>query len=541
MNSRLNSRTADLTCLIFLLAAGIRWSLHLPLYNDLMFGDEAEYLRNGVDLFRIVRSDWGPAYNLWYKGLSLFTSDSIKLYYLNYATGAILAAVLLYVAFRRYHTHPLIAVYLAYCFLISDLNINTWPRVSHFIVIVILLALITGSAVSSAARRSLIYCTAVFITAYARPDLMFAFFIMLPVALFLVYREREQWRELLPFMLALLLAIGFFQGVFGLPASDYRGEVDRLYIAFGQHFTINYKARTGAEMDAVTDWLVFCRQHFPGCETLGDILKQHPGEVMQNALFNLKHYLLALLGTILSFIFPEKLVPYKKLAWLFLPLLAVAIGYLLYHKDRRRAWLHALRRNGLTLGFLFIFGLTSMGMCIVIFPRNHYIILHSLLLLFLLAGIFQAIAGHLPLRWYFAAPLFLLLFITPTAKKYKYMQINADTRNGCSQKMIRFLNQQTDRPYVIFSSILNISYPLPENFSEFNTEYELKTGMRFSDVLREKRINMILVTENLHSNPVLRSDSTWTQFIADPGQYGFRKTKYHDLCESYFLVKDKQP
>jgi hypothetical protein len=118
------------------------------------------------------------------------------------------------------------------------------------------------------------------------------------------------------------------------------------------------------------------------------------------------------------------------------------------------------------------------------------------------------------------------------------MQVNADTRNGCSQKMIRYLEKKTDQPYVIFSSILNISYPLPKNFSEFNTEYELREGMNFAGVVRDKKINLILVTDNLLHNPVLRTDSTWSNFLASPEKSGFKKADYHELCESYFLIKD---
>ena len=64
---------------------------------DILFGDEAEYMRNGLDLFKIIRNDWGPAYNIWYKFLSFFKSDTIQLYYLNYALGSVLIGLLFFV------------------------------------------------------------------------------------------------------------------------------------------------------------------------------------------------------------------------------------------------------------------------------------------------------------------------------------------------------------------------------------------------------------------------------------------------------------
>jgi hypothetical protein len=529
----------DVICVVFLLIAGLKWAWNLPAYNDFLFGDEAEYMRNGLDLFATIRNDWGPSYNIWYKLLSVITSDPVLLYYLNYIAGALIAAGLLYIGLRRFSIQPLIAVYLSFCFLISDLNINTWPRVSHFIIILLLCAMILAARCRSLAIKGILFSGICFIAAYARPDLLLAFFFLFTATLYFIFRERQQFKKLIPLLLGLSGVIIFFQGVFGLPASDYRGEVDRLYIAFGQHFTINYKMRTGKDMDAVTDWLVFCREYFPGCHTLGDILKNHFSEVVQHSMFNLKNYLLTLLNTAGSFIFPIKILHYKKLSYLALAGLAGASAYIIYHKQKRQAWYGWLRENWLSLGFLFLVGLTSIGMCILIFPRQHYIILHSLFLIFLIASIAHSLFKLPAVKWYILIPLFAcIIYFAPKASRYSYMQVNSDTRNLCSQKMIRYLEKKTDRPYIIFSSILNISYPLPKNFSEFNTEYELREGMNFSGVLRDKKINLILVTDNLLKNPVLRNDSTWSNFLEAPESHGFKKINYHEICESYLLIKD---
>ena len=64
---------------------------------DIQFADEAAYIRFGLDLFEKMNRNWGPLYAVWYKGLSVFTTNTIQLYYLNFGVTAILIAVLLYV------------------------------------------------------------------------------------------------------------------------------------------------------------------------------------------------------------------------------------------------------------------------------------------------------------------------------------------------------------------------------------------------------------------------------------------------------------
>jgi hypothetical protein len=46
---------------------GFRFQGHL----DILLADEAEYLRNGLNLFDKIAKNWGPTYNIWYKLLSI--------------------------------------------------------------------------------------------------------------------------------------------------------------------------------------------------------------------------------------------------------------------------------------------------------------------------------------------------------------------------------------------------------------------------------------------------------------------------------------
>ncbi|HPH88020.1 MAG TPA: hypothetical protein PKV76_06075, partial [Chitinophagales bacterium] len=111
-------------CILVLIIAGWKWSVGLQGHLDILLADEAEYLRNGLNLFDKIAKNWGPTYNIWYKFLSLFNSNPIELYYLNYKIGAIGTGVLLFVFLIRYNVHIAVAFLIGFCYLFSDININ---------------------------------------------------------------------------------------------------------------------------------------------------------------------------------------------------------------------------------------------------------------------------------------------------------------------------------------------------------------------------------------------------------------------------------
>ena len=152
----MKKRTLLVSGILLLLLAGLKWARHLSQYMDVTFGDEAQYLRYGLDLFQTIKKDWGPSYNLWYKFLSFFQSNPVSLFYLNYQVTAIVLAVLLFVFLMRYNISFFISIWLSFCFLLSPTVIDTWPRVSHFAVIVLLMFLIAVRNIELKSRKMIL-------------------------------------------------------------------------------------------------------------------------------------------------------------------------------------------------------------------------------------------------------------------------------------------------------------------------------------------------------------------------------------------------
>jgi hypothetical protein len=354
-----------------------------------------------------------------------------------------------------------------------------------------------------------------------------------------MYQERQAFKRFIPYLIILLVFILFFQLVFGFPSPTYKGGLNRLYSAFCQHYAVNYKIRHHAQFDAITEWIGFCKTKFPDCTTITDVLFKHPGEFFGNMFFNLKHYIVILFATIFSFVFPTGIFTGKKAMLASAVILLLFIFIVMIHPEKRRKFNFHLRHYRLIIFFLFIFGRPSMGMSIIIFPRPHYVLLHSILLVFLVVLLLQSVLSDLSFEWHYYIPLVLVLFlVSPTAADYKYMQFGQDMDNLCEQRLVQFLEKKKDKPYVVFTNYLNITYMLPKNYSEFSTEFELKRGMQFSDIVKEKNINVVLISSNILQNPVLVKDTMWNRLMDTPERYGFKKVTYSSMCDSYLLIKE---
>ncbi|MDB5228513.1 MAG: hypothetical protein JWN78_2706 [Bacteroidota bacterium] len=534
-----NEQLAILAGVLVLLLAGFKWSIALPQHMDILFGDEAEYMRNGMDLFKTIRNDWGPVYNMWYKFLSVFFHDTIQLYYANYTLGAIAVSTLLFISLCSFKFNKITALYVSFCFFVSSININTWPRISHFVLILVLIALIIAERLPSDAKKCLVFTILCYVCSYARPDLFFAFLILLAASSYFLYKERNNFKDLIPYLLVLIVAVLFFQIVFGFPPPTYKGGLNRLYSAFCQHYSMNYKFRTHAHFDAVTEWIDFSKSKFPDCATITDVLIKHPGDFFQNVFFNLRNYITILFATILSFIFPTGMYHGKWAMMSAVILFAMFVFVVLIHPQSRKQFNLLIRQHKFIIFLLLAFSLPSIGMSVIIFPRQHYILLHSVLILFLVTILLQSILTDVTFKWIYFIPLAIVLVIfSPTSRAYRYMQFGSDMDNLCEQKLIRFLRTKTDKNYVVFTNYLNVTYMLPKNYSEFSTEFELKRGMQFSSILKDKNINMILVSPNILNNPILMKDPTWNELIVVPGHYGFKTKRYSNMCESYLLIKE---
>jgi hypothetical protein len=527
-----------------LLITGIKWSLGLQNHVDLLLADEAEYLRNGLNLFGMIAKNWGPTYNLWYKALSYVNSNPVDLYYLNYKIGAIASGMLLFIFLVRYNIHIAVAFLIAFCYLFSDVNINTWPRISNFVIIVLLLFFIVIKNMSSFINKLILFAAVIFFLAFARPELTSVAMLLTVLSIGLSFYHYKSIRSRIVPFLFLMATIAILYLVYGKPADSY-SNINRIYIAFCQHYAIAYKVRTHSNMNAVIEWIDFTRPLFGDCKTVPEIFVKHFDLVVPHVLFVMKTYIGAFLFFVLNFVIPVYFIHKMKLKLALLILLFVAIIGSFIYKKTRVSIVQKIKKNAAILFFAFVVSIPSIGICAIIFPRQHYIMMQSIWIALLLGFILTAWIETIQFKSLYVLPFVILFFfISPKANEFTTLQVVPDLKNLCMQKFITYMNVQPwTKQHTIFSNILNIQMLLnePGKFEQFNTEYMLKQmpmNTSFKDILNNHKIDIIFMNDALKDETRLKKDTTWQHLTANPSDFDFKKVEYCKDCESYLLIKD---
>lgn len=525
--------------ILLLFVCGLRLIRNFNNIVDISFDDEVRYLRYGLDLFAQIKNDWGPTYNIWYKFLSLFEQRPIELYLLNYKVVILLTAISFFCFLYSYGMSFAGSLYLSFCLLISNTNIVTYPRISHVVVCFFLSCLVINKLfITSRAKQYIVICFAIFIGVFARPELMLSFMIFL---IFTVYQlwKKYKIKEWLLFSLPFIVIMLLLLMVFKLPANTYMGR-DRLYGVFCQHYTIKYIYTHKADYSIFIDWIAFSKKQFPGCNTFTDILKHYPMVVIHGMITNAKIFVLVILSAISDVLYPKFLYYKKSLELLSLFLVFILLGAGLFSKKKRTIiWQHLKEKKELFF-ILLVFALSGFISSLVFFPRPHYLLFLLVPVVLVLSVFIDDVipAKKISLPLILLVALIFLLRI-PDISNYKTPHIiSGICPNQSYKEFIRTLNQNSKKPHVIFSNILNLSMMTDKNFTDFSAEQDYNNEQSFITQMQQKNVDNILVTEFLLQDRRLSKDSTWQQFIANPQQYGFKKKMPFKDCPTYLLYKE---
>lgn len=525
--------------IILLLLCG--WKVYNGLQGvmDIQFADESAYMRFGLDMFGKFNKDWGPMYCIWYKCLSWITTDTIQLYYLNYALTSVLIGVLLYIFLLRISVAPMLALMVSFSILISDLNIAVWPRISHFCIALLLFFLIIITYIRQLTYKFLVFSLFCLIASYARPEFYISFLLTIIAAFisFLYNRNNFSSKDYLRF-LSFFILFAALHYIFRFPSNDFFGY-NRGVAAFYQHYAFNYKVRTHANIDSWLYWEEICKQQFGDCNSMWCVIKTQPMIVLSNTLFNIKNYFLSTLLNSYTYIFPVHLFQGRKIQLGIMLLLTVSISYLIFRKKSRSGFLQQAIKLKFYLFILLLFIAPTILSCVVVFPREHYVYLQMPFFLLVLTCLLQPVLERFSFRPIIVASFGLLLFLsTPNIKNYSFLKVNNDTPLLCNKELVKHLEKKyADKPHTLFTNMPFVRGMLPLNFHEINTIFDKKKRIPFRHYMDSAQIDIVILTPSTFRDPHILSDSTWTDFIQNYGQYHFRKEQFND-CETYLLVKE---
>lgn len=529
---------------IFLVLLAILKFYALPKYLDIGLSDEADYMKNGLLPLAQITPNWGPFYGLWYKFLNLFVASPIELYYLNYIAVALWVVLPLFVLLIRMNVNLFAALFIAICYLINPITILLVPKICHFIIGLMLIAIVITTYIKSTEKKLMVLTLAMYLCSYARLEMYLAFIIFGIWLIGYCIRNRKIISKKSYALLAsLTVVIVICHLVFSFPNDNIKG-FDRSFVAFTQHYIgyeIIYKQKLKIS-GLQTMLLKYTEEIFSGCNNMKDVITKYPARVIEYVFFNIKQLLVLIPYGTLSLLSPFSSMKRTKIGLVLTLLFFIALFFVVFRKKENRNEIKQFIKKHQFIYFAFcVIALPSLISCVLIAPRLHYLYVAILPIVFLLIAVFSVI--KLNDKFIFAL-LFLSVLLLPTIKNYSLMaySVTGKSNDGANKVLVNFINKNfQEKPHHVLTFVNGIVAYLKNKNDEFTT-YDYQLGkQKFDMFIKSNNIDMIVMPTKMNELEEFKNDSSWHQFYENYGTYGFSYHKISDKksnVEVDVLVKD---
>lgn len=491
---RVSGRSLDVTSFLLVLIVACFFAARWTSQLDIRLYDETTYLERGLNVGSgLPSADMAPAYALWYRALSMFTSDRTTLYFLNYGITLVLLPVMTFLLLRAWDTARSASSIASLYVLFTAMNVFNWPRVS----IMAMVILMTGCIIAARAKdRDRAYAAGILAAALAvfvRPEFFLSVILLCALWSWKLlkngsWRERRVW----PFLVLVGAGILGLLLLFGDPLANGRGM-----IAFGQHYAYNWEEANRSGMDPWTSWEQIIAQDLGGAESVGEALIASPRNFMGHVIRNVELALPAV---------GAQLLPYwsRPMWYGLLCLAALFIGLLFLGSKKGMVQKGSTFRLELMLA-LCVPPLLSV---VVIHPRAHYLVVLLVFgLLVLVARAFPDGSIRTTPKGLRIAPLALLLvlFLLPRTRPVgpvdrpvlnTIQRINSLPLNGTITML------DADGGYSVYMNAA----------TQRVTAQDKATG--FNSFIRAQALDLIVATPRLKQDHRYKQDAEWQQFIA---------------------------
>jgi len=527
--------------IILIIICGIKVTYNLASFMDVLFWDESLYLTRGVTMFPSIPKDWGPAYSLWYKLLSLFIKDRIALYYFNFQLTTILIAIFFFVFLMSCGIQRVLAFLLSILFLASYINLPLWPRVSHFCILVVLAGIVIAKYQTSKLSKWTIICFVLLIVSYARPELFLSFlfsFCLLIVGFF--YKIKSINKKEIGLFGLLLFFLGFMYVFFKTPLNG--GDANRSIGVFLQHFAMNYSQWHHDDSIFWLDFPDIVRTNFTDSFSLKAIIQSNPTLFFKHITSNIVHFIEQISKLVFNFFAP---IFTKQIHWLCL--MVSIILFIIYFSftntssKKRLRFFALIKENFLTLTALFLFSIPPFLVCIYAYPRAHYMLLLVPFLLLLLSLVISSMAVEIENPIQKMTVIAVVCFFTlPVAEDFDYFKMfrkENDLRNLKTLNYIKhnFKTQDSVRVFDLEGGMTNL---LPPNFTNYNYIYlGSRKKTRLSSFLLEHKFDIIYHTPTITKLNDVQTDTMLFELLNKPEKYGYNRQKTGNFTATLLIKK----
>jgi hypothetical protein len=396
--------------------------------RDLTRTDEVAYVSFALlaaDPWGWVSLEAGPLYVLWYQ---LLTALPIRVSYLPYVSHTLLLATLaglFYALARRLGAGRWMGVAVTALLFFNTRIAMIEPFPVHLVTVWFALGVLVGTY-----RRSLLGAAgplgfSILAACYTRPEfgtLLPAFLSVYLTAGFCAWWRRAACRwEFLPWAIPLVVAAAVCGYWFGIPLPDG----PRGWIAFGQHYARNVEeAGTRGFVGWAGNWEMLTREDFGEAKTVGHALRVHPEAIAWHIGRNLTHLPTAITDLCIA---APKLAATPRIIIVPFVFAGLGLGVVGLIRRIRGGGLHGPEGQPLRAVLLALTSVAfvSGAAVVVIYPRDHYLLLPLFFLLVL--AVSGLPAPRWPAHWVgnptrakrFAAAVattVLIVGVTPTAR-----------------------------------------------------------------------------------------------------------------------------
>lgn len=500
----------DILFLLVILLAGLKFTWGLEQALDIKVGDDVWYMFRGIHIHdQIPPASASPLYSLFYYIVWRIFRDAITTYYFSIKLLTILPSLFLYIALRKNRVRILLSAAVSVLFLVSQMNFPSWPKVSHFAVVIMLgtLALIRNRAPLNITMAIAAFSSLAI--SYVRPEYFLSFLIFAAVCLAASAVRFHKERKPAALLPLLILAVSFsIVPLAGQPAFDR--DDGREIFAFGQHFSMNWARWTNSRLDPMRDWEQITMENFGDSRNIKEAALNNPRMVIKHVVYNTARFAAKPIRLASPYPLEITATPLKFTGLFTLSLL----GFYIFRIRKRLAPLskQAWLEHKQTFIVMLIFSIPGVLSCILIYPRDHYMTMLGVLAL---AGFAMVISPDFPtgIRPFssIAGAVILLLIVPPLASLMSDSTDNRLTINKINslniQKPIRILAFEEQYPPFINTECTNItSHSKNSDFDTF---------------LKDRDINIIVLSPNLIDHPKFADDAVWGNFISNYESYGF--------------------
>jgi hypothetical protein len=261
--------------------------------------------------------------------------------------------------------------------------LHVLPRVSFLAVAILGLGAPFALAFRRVCDKAAILAVVAFLLTFVRPEFIAALYALLAVAagsslyaLWSWWRRGRDHKEAgfaeaaVPCLC--LLAIVALTILWSLPIPSPQG---RAFMAFGQHYSYRYVADHGLTENPWQNWTTIMTHEFPGATTVGSAFRLDPVKVLRFYESNLRDTISTIRKTVLSVLFAYPLFLVAGIALFLGAGITIPIGGTIWRSWTRSAGPGKLKSLLADIPLLATFAMPPLLACILIYPRDHYIIL----------------------------------------------------------------------------------------------------------------------------------------------------------------------